>query len=141
MSSVMWHRPQCNIGPGMSPVTISTMDDSRKRPESPGLASPTRRWRVNDEMNAHRMLRAITADVMCGRSGGRHVKRYSHRARFRYDSGGASARGTVASTGITAKTSTSAAPTVQTFEKLADILRPLLEVNCSFVTAVSWHAP
>ena len=29
----------------------------------------------------------------------------------------------------------------QTFEKLADILRPLLAVNCSFAIAVSSHAP
>ena len=63
MSSV-WHRPQCNVGPGISPVTISTMDDSRKRPGSPGLASSTRRRRANDEMNAHRMLGAITAAVV-----------------------------------------------------------------------------
>ena len=29
----------------------------------------------------------------------------------------------------------------QTLENLADMLRPLLEVNCSFTTAVSSHAP
>ena len=45
-------------------MTISTMDDSRKRPGSPGLASSTRRRRANDEMNAHRMLGAITAAVV-----------------------------------------------------------------------------
>ena len=60
----VWHRPQCNIGPGISPVTITTMDDSRKRPGSPGLVSPSRRWRAKDEMNAHRMPRAITAAVV-----------------------------------------------------------------------------
>ena len=65
MSSV-WHRPQCNIGPGISPVTIGTIDDSRKRPRSPGLASSIRRRRAHDEMNAHRMLGAITA-ACCGR--------------------------------------------------------------------------
>ena len=52
---------QSDIGPGISPVTISTMDDSRKHPGSPGLVSSTRRRRANDEMNAHRMLGAITA--------------------------------------------------------------------------------
>ena len=37
------------------------MDDSRKRPGSPGLASPTRRRRANDEINAHSsMLGAMT---------------------------------------------------------------------------------
>ena len=62
----------------IAPVTISTMDDSRKRPGSLGLASSTRRKRANNEMNAHRMLRAITAVNSCGLSrGGRHVKRYS----------------------------------------------------------------
>ena len=63
MSSV-WHRPQCNIGPEISPVTIGTIDDSRKRPRSPGLASSIRRRRANNEMNAHRMLGAITAAVV-----------------------------------------------------------------------------
>ena len=63
MSSV-WHRPQCNIGPGISPVTIGTMDDSRERPESPGLASSTRRRRANDEINAHRMLVAMAGAVV-----------------------------------------------------------------------------
>ena len=61
----------------ISRVTISTMDDSRERPGSLGLASSTRRRRTNNEMNAHRMLRAITAANSCGHSGGRHVKRYS----------------------------------------------------------------
>ena len=62
--SSVWHRAQCNIGPGVSLVTISTMDDSRKRPGSPGLASSTRRRRSNDEMNARRMFGAITAAVV-----------------------------------------------------------------------------
>ena len=61
----------------ISTVTISTMDDSRERPGSLGLASSTRRRRANNEMNAHRMLRAITAANSCGHSGGRYVKRYS----------------------------------------------------------------
>ena len=56
----MWHRPQCNIGPGISPVTIGTMGDSRKRPGSHGLASSTRRRRANDEISARRMLVAMT---------------------------------------------------------------------------------
>ena len=63
MSSV-WHRPQCNIRPGISPVTIGTMDGSRKRPGSPRLASSTRRRRANDEINAHRVLVAMTAAVV-----------------------------------------------------------------------------
>ena len=67
MSSV-WHRPQqCYIGPGISPVTIGTMDDnnSRKLPESPGLASSTRRRRANDEINAHSsMLVDMTGAVV-----------------------------------------------------------------------------
>ena len=63
MSSV-WHRAQCNIGPGISPVTIGTIDDNRKRSRSPGLASSTRRRRVNDEVNDHRMLGVITAPVV-----------------------------------------------------------------------------
>ncbi|CAM9093698.1 unnamed protein product, partial [Ascophyllum nodosum] len=42
-----------NIGPGISPVTISTMDDSRKRPGSPGLASSTRRRRTINERSRH----------------------------------------------------------------------------------------
>ena len=63
MSSVR-HRPQSNIGAGISPVTISAMDDSRKRPGLPGLASSTRRRRANDEINAYRMLGAITAAVV-----------------------------------------------------------------------------
>ena len=61
----VWHRPQCNIGPGISPVTINTMDDSRKRPGSPGLASSTRRRRANDEINAHSsMLVAMSGTVV-----------------------------------------------------------------------------
>ena len=61
----MWHRLQCNIGPGISPVTIGTMDDSRKRPGSLGLASSTRRRRANDEINAHSsMLVAMTDAVV-----------------------------------------------------------------------------
>ena len=40
------------------------MDDSRKRPGSPGLASSTRRRRANDEINAHRMLVAMTGAVV-----------------------------------------------------------------------------
>ena len=60
MSSV-WHRPQWDIGPGISPVTVGTMDDSRKRPGSPELASSTRPRRANDEINAHSsMLVAMT---------------------------------------------------------------------------------
>ena len=45
-------------------MTIGTMDDSRKRPGSPGLASSTRRRRANDEINAYRMLVAMTAAVV-----------------------------------------------------------------------------
>ena len=45
-------------------MTIGTMDDSRKRPGSPGLASSTRRRRANDEINAHRMLVAMTGAVV-----------------------------------------------------------------------------
>ena len=45
-------------------MTISSIDDSRKRPESRGLASSTRQRRANDEMNAHRMLGALTATVV-----------------------------------------------------------------------------
>ena len=45
-------------------MTIGTMDDSEKRPGSPGLASFIRRRRANDEINAHRMLPAITAAVV-----------------------------------------------------------------------------
>ena len=69
MSSV-WHRPQCHIGqchigPGTSPVTIGTMDDSGKRPGSPGLAFCTRRRRANDEINAHSsVLVAMTGAVV-----------------------------------------------------------------------------
>ena len=41
------------------------MDDSRKRPGSPGLASSTRRRRPNDEINAHSsMLVAMTGTVV-----------------------------------------------------------------------------
>ena len=40
------------------------MDDSRKRPGLPGFASSTRRRRANDEINAHRILRAITVAVV-----------------------------------------------------------------------------
>ena len=130
-------------------MTISTMDESRKRPGSPGLASSTRRRRANDEMNAHRMLGAITAAVVVVAAVTSSV---THTMLSLPISGGASTREVVASTGrITAKTSTSAAPAVlgvstgclsqQTFEKPADILRPLLEVDCSFATAVSLHAP
>ena len=83
MSSV-WHRPQCNIGPGISPVTISTMDDSRKRPGSPGLASSTRRRRANDEINAHSsMLVAMTGAVAVVASVTSSVTHTIH-ARFRY---------------------------------------------------------
>ena len=64
MSSV-WHRPQCNTEPGISPVTIGTMGDSRKRSGSPGLASSTRRRRANDEINAYSiMLVAMTGTVV-----------------------------------------------------------------------------
>ena len=46
-------------------ITIGTMDDSRKRPGSPGLASSTRRRRANDEINAHSsMLVAMTGAVV-----------------------------------------------------------------------------
>ena len=62
--SSVWHRPQCNIGPGISSVTIGTMDYSRKRPGSPGLASFTRRRRVNNEITAHGMLVAMTGAVV-----------------------------------------------------------------------------
>ena len=121
MSSV-WQRPQCNIGPGISPVTIGTMDDSRKRPRSPGLASSTRRRRANDKMNAHRMLH----HRCCGRRGGRHVKRSLHTPCSLPISGRASTRGVVASTGrITAKTSTSVAPTLLGFSSTGCLSRPL----------------
>ena len=41
------------------------MDDSRKRPGSPGLASSTRRRRANDEINAHSsMLVAMTGTTV-----------------------------------------------------------------------------
>ena len=41
------------------------MDDSRKRPGSPGLASSTRRRRANDEINAHSsMLVAMSGTVV-----------------------------------------------------------------------------
>ena len=43
---------------------ISSIDDSRKRLGSHGLASSTRRRRAKDEMNAHKMLGAITAAVV-----------------------------------------------------------------------------
>ena len=110
MSSV-WHRPQCNIGPGISPVTIATLDDSRKRPGSPGLTSSTRRRRVNDEINAHSSVLVAMTGACCGRSGIRHVK--PHTPCSLPISEGASTKEVVASTGrITAKTSTSAAPTV-----------------------------
>ena len=63
--SSVWHRPQCNIGPGISPVTIGTMDDDgRQRPGLPGLASYTQRRRGNDEINVRRMLGAIAAAVV-----------------------------------------------------------------------------
>ena len=42
-------------------MTISNMDDSKKRAGSRGLASSTRRRRANDEMNAYRMLGVLTA--------------------------------------------------------------------------------
>ena len=45
-------------------MTIGVIDDSRKRPRSPGLASSTRRRQANDEMNVHRMLGAITAAMV-----------------------------------------------------------------------------
>ena len=91
-------------------MTISTMDESRKRPGSPGLASSTRRRRANDEMNAHRMLGAITAAVVVVAAVTSSV---THTMLSLPISGGASTREVVASTGrITAKTSTSAAPTV-----------------------------
>ena len=65
MSSVWHRRPQCNIGPGISPVTIGTVDDSRKRPGSPALASSTRRRRANDDINAHsNMPVAMTGAVV-----------------------------------------------------------------------------
>ena len=83
MSSV-WHRPQCNIGPEISLVTIGTMDDSRKRPGSPGLASSTRRRRANDEINVHSSMLVAMTGSSCGRSDIRHVKRHTHHARFRY---------------------------------------------------------
>ena len=84
MSSV-WHRPQCNTGPGISPVTIGTTDDSRKRPGSPGLASSTRRRRANDEINTHSssMLVAMTGAVVVVASVKSSVTHTIH-ARFRY---------------------------------------------------------
>ena len=89
-------------------MTILTMDDSREPHGLPGLASSTRRRRANDEMNANRMLRAITAAVVVVPSRQALLTRCSLPI-----SGRASTRGVVASTGrSTAKTSTSAAPTV-----------------------------
>ena len=106
----VWHRPQCDIGPEISPVTISTMDESRKRPGSPEPASSTRRRGANDEMNAHRMLGAITAAVVVVTAVTSSV---THTMLSLPISGGASMRDVVASTErITVKTSTSAAPTV-----------------------------
>ena len=106
MSSV-WHRPQSDIGSGISPMTISTMDDSRKHPGSPGLASSTRRRRANDEMNAHRMLEAITAAVVVVAA---VMSSVTHNMLSLPISGGASTRGVAASTRrITAKTLTGAA--------------------------------
>ena len=132
-------------------MTISTMDDSRKHPGSPGLASSTRRRRANDEMNAHRMLEAITA-ACCGRSGGRHVKRHSRHAlasdirrrsinerRRRLDQ--EDHRKDLDERGPADCFRRQYRMPQQTFEKRADILRPLLAVNCSFAIAVSSHAP
>ena len=65
-------------------MTISTMDDSKKRPGSPGLASSTRRRRANDEINAHSSMLVAMTGTYCGRSGIHHVKRHTHHARFRY---------------------------------------------------------
>ena len=128
-------------------MTILTLDDGRVPHGLPGLASSTRRRRANDEMNAHRMLRAITAavvvvaavtssvthtmlasDIKKGiNEGSRHLDWEEHcedldkrgpdclRRQYRMPQ--------------------------QTLEKLPDILRPLLEVNCSFTIAVSSHAP
>ena len=108
------------------------MDDSRKRPGSPGLAYSTRRRRANDEMNAHRMLGAITAAavvvVAAVTSSVTHTMLASDIRRSVHE------RRVVASTGrITAKTSTSAAPTVlgvstgclnRPSKKLADTASP-----------------
>ena len=65
-STSVWHRPQCNTGPEISPVTMGTMGDSKKRPGSPGLLSSTRRRRTNDEINTQRMLVAMAAAVIVG---------------------------------------------------------------------------
>ena len=107
--SSVWNRPQCNIGLGISPVTISTMDDSRKHPGSPGLASSPRRRRANDEMNAPRMLRAITAAVVVVAAVTSSVTHTMLASGFRRSIN----ERRRASTGrSTAKTSTSAASTV-----------------------------
>ena len=131
MSSV-WHRPQCNIGPGISPVTIGTMDDSRKHPGSPGLASSTRRRRANDEINAHSsMLVAMTGAVVVVASVTSSVTHTIH-ARFRYQEEHQREESSPRLGGSLRRPRRGAAPTVlgvstrclsRPSKKLADILR------------------
>ena len=126
----VWHRPQCNIGPGISPVTISTMDDSRKHPGSPGLASSTRRRRTNNEINAHSsMLVAMTGTVVVVAS---VTSSFTHTMLVSDIRRSINERSRRLDWEDTAKTSTSAAPTVlgvstgclsRPSKKLADILR------------------
>ena len=125
----MWHRPQCNIGPGISPVTIGTIDDSRKRPRSPGLASSIPHRRGHDVMTPTGCLEPSPLLWSLWRPS----RQALHTPCSLLISGGASTTRVVASTGrITVKTSTSAAPTVlgvstgclsRPSKNLADILR------------------
>ena len=123
---------------------------------SPGLPSSTRRRRANDEMNAHRMLGAITAAVvvvaavtssvthtMLAFDIRRSINEKSHRLDWEDDCKDLDERGPDC-------LRCQYRMPLQTFEKLADILRLLLEVNQYFAdecvsslyaTAVSSHAP
>ena len=128
-------------------MTILTMDDSREPHGLPGLASSTRRRRATDEMNAQRMLRAITAAVVVVAAVTSSVTHTMLASDIRKGINEGSRRldweehcEDVDERGPDCYRRQYRMPQ-QTLEKLADMLRPVLEVNCSFTTAVSSHAP
>ena len=121
-------------------MTISTMDDSRKHPGSPGLASSTRRRRANDEMNAHRMLEVITAAVVVVAA---VMSSVTHdMLSLPISGGGASTRGDAASTRrITAKTLTSAALPIVLGVSTGCLSRPSKNVQIYCVPSSRSTAP
>ena len=113
------------------------MGDSRKRPGSPGHTSSARRRQANDEMNAHRMLGAITAAVVVVAAVTSSVTHTVIASNIRRSINERSRR---FDWGITAKTSTSAAPTVFGLST-GCVRRPLKNLQIYGVPSLTPTAP